>query len=129
MIKATKPNLAQKKVLSMIKSIQQFQSEGVKNLENIFVDYSMDMTKIAEMVQGVQKSVVELGLAMIAEEWEYYDDYLRKHKEARKGWQIVKRDETTLLTSLGSVTYHKTLFKNTKTKEYAYLLDKVMKLI
>ena len=128
MIKATKPNLAQRKVLSMIKSIQQFQSEGVKNLENIFVDYSLDMTKIAEMVQGVQKSVVELGLAMIAEEWEYYDDYLRKHKEARKGWQIVKRDETTLLTSLGSVTYHKTLFKNTKTKEYAYLLDKVMKL-
>ena len=52
----------------MIKSIQQFQSEGVKKLENIFVDYSTDMKKIAEMVQGVTKSVVDLGLSMIAKE-------------------------------------------------------------
>ena len=36
--------------VKMIKSIQKFQSEGVKNLEKIMVDYSVDMTKIAEMI-------------------------------------------------------------------------------
>ena len=33
----------------MIKSIQQFQTEGVKNLEKTFIDYSSDMTKTAIM--------------------------------------------------------------------------------
>ena len=99
----------------MIKSIQQFQTEGVKNLEKVFMDYSADMTKIAEMVYGVKNSVIQLGLDMIVEELESYDEYLRLHKRARLGWQIVRRDTTTLLTSLGSITYHKTLFKNKQT--------------
>ena len=110
----------------MIKSIQQFQTEGVKNLEKVFVDYSSDMTKIAEMVYGVRNSVIQLGLNMIVEELESYDEYLRLHKYARRGWQIVRRDTTTLLTSLGSITYHKTLFKNKKTGKSEYLLDRVM---
>lgn len=110
----------------MIRSIQQFQTEGVKNLEKVFVDYSSDMTKIAEMVNGVKDSVINLGLSMIAEELETYDEYLRKHKQARSEWYIERRDETTLLTSLGSVTYQKTLFRNKFTGKYEYLLDRVM---
>ena len=70
----------------MIKSIQQFQTEGVKNLEKVFVDYSSDMTKIAEMVKGVKDSVINLGGSMIAEELEMYDEYLREHKQARSEW-------------------------------------------
>ena len=110
----------------MIKSIQQFCQNGVKNLEKVMVDYSSDMTKIAEMVQGVTKGVIELGLSVIAEEWESYDELLRKRKDLRPDWYIVRRDENTLLTSLGSVRYHKTLFKNKVTGEYEYLLDRVM---
>lgn len=110
----------------MINSIQQFCQNGVKNLEKVMVDYSADMTKIAEMVQGVTKGVVDLGLSIIAEEWEAYDELLRTRKELRSEWHIVRRDETTLLTSLGSVTYHKTLFRNKFTGEYEYLLDRVM---
>ena len=67
----------------MIKSIQQFCQDGVKNLEKVMVDYSSDMTKIAEMVQGVTKRVVDLGLSIIAEEWENYDELLRKRKDLR----------------------------------------------
>lgn len=110
----------------MIKSIQQFQTEGVKNLEKVFVEYSSDMTKIAEMVKGVKKSVIDLGLSMIEEELEMYDEYLREHKHARSEWYIERRDKATLLTSLGSVTYHKTLFKNKFSGKYEYLLDRVM---
>ncbi len=52
----------------MINSIQHFCAEGVKNLEKVMIDYSADMTRIAEMVQGVTKRVTELGLSIIAEE-------------------------------------------------------------
>ena len=110
----------------MVNSIQYFCQEGVKNLEKVMVDYASDMTRIAEMVQGVTKAVTDLGLSMIAEEWESYDELLRKRKDLRPEWHIVRRDETTLLTSLGSVAYHKTLFKNKHTGEYEYLLDRIM---
>lgn len=110
----------------MINSIHHFCEEGVKKLEKVMAGYSADMTKIAEMVQGVTKSVSDLGLSIIAEEWENYDRLLRTRKDLRPGWHIVRRDETTLLTSLGSVTYHKTLFKNKLTGEYEYLLDRIM---
>ena len=110
----------------MINSIHHFCSEGVKNLEKVMLDYSDDMTKIAEMVQGVTKRVTALGVSIIAEEWESYDELLRNRKSLRPEWYIVRRDETTLLTSLGSVTYHKTLFKNKVTGEHEYLLDRIM---
>lgn len=113
-------------MLSIIKSIQQFQEIGVKNLEKVMLDYASDMAKIAEMVQGVTREVIGLGCSMIAEEWENYDEILRKRKDVRKDWYIVRRDETTLLTSLGSVTYHKTLFKNKVTGQHEYLLDRIM---
>ena len=49
----------------MVNSIQHFCSEGVKNLEKVMVDYASDMTRIAEMIQGVTKAVTDLGLSMI----------------------------------------------------------------
>ena len=78
------------------------------------------------MVYGVTDEVPKLGCSIIAEEWESYDELLRKRKELRRGWYIVWKDETSLLTSLGEVGYHKTLFKNTTTGESCYLLDQLM---
>ena len=78
------------------------------------------------MVYGVTNEVTRLGCSMIAEEWESYDELLRKRKDLRRGWYIVRRDETSLLTSLGEVIYHKTLFKNVATSESCYLLDQLM---
>jgi len=110
----------------MINSIQQFQAEGVKNLEKVFVDYSSDLTKVAEMVVGVTENVVKLGLSMIAEEWEFYDQLLRDRKDLRPKWQIVRRNRVSKLTSLGEVVYHKTYFHNSVTGERCYLLDRLM---
>lgn len=110
----------------MISSIQHFCENGLKRLDEIFKTYTGDLTKIAEMVYGVTEEVTRLGCSMIAEEWESYDELLRKRKDLRQGWYIVRRDETTLLTSLGEVAYHKTLFKNVATGESCYLLDQLM---
>lgn len=110
----------------VINSIQQFCENGAKKLTDIFKSYTDDLTKIAEMVYGVTDEVTKLGYSIIAEEWESYDELLRKRKELRQGWHIVRRDETSLLTSLGEVVYHKTLFKNVATGESCYLLDQIM---
>lgn len=113
-------------VLSMINSILHFNEFGVKNLEKVLENFSDDMTKVAEMVKGVTENVVNLGLSIIAEELENYDEWLRKSSKRKEEWQIIKRDETTLLTSLGNVTYKKTLFINKKTGKREYLLDRAM---
>jgi hypothetical protein len=123
-LKLTRPK--SKEGAFMIKSIQQFQTDGVKKLEKIFVDYAADLTKIAEMVQGVTAGVVELGCSMIAEEWEFYDEQLRTRKELRPDWEIIRRDSISRLTSLGEVTYTRTYFKNKETGERSYLLDELM---
>ncbi len=75
------------------------------------------------MVEGVTKSVVELGCSMIAEEWEFYDAVLRERRNLRPDWEIIRRDPITRLTSLGEVTYFRTYFRNKKTGERCYLLD------
>lgn len=110
----------------MINSIQQFCQDGTQKLTDIFSNYTSDLTKIAEMVYGVTDEVTKLGCSIIAEEWESYDELLRKRKDLRRGWYIVRKDETSLLTSLGEVVYHKTLFKNTTTGKSCYLLDQLM---
>lgn len=81
-----------------------------KKLEKVFNSYASDMTKVAEMVQGVTDSVIGLGLSMIAEEWEFYDTLLHDRKELRPGWRVVRRDEVSKLTSLGEVTYKRLTF-------------------
>ena len=110
----------------MINSIRHFQEKGVKKLTEVFSHYTDDPTKFAEMVQGVTKEVTRLGLSIIEEELESYDQLLRERQDLRKGWYIERRDETKLLTSLGEIQYHKTYFHNTETGEYCYLLDQLM---
>ena len=62
----------------MINSIQQFCQDGAQKLTDIFSNYTSDLTKIAEMVYGVTDEVTKLGCSIIAEEWESYDELLRK---------------------------------------------------
>lgn len=78
----------------MINSIRHFQEKGVKNLTDIFSNYTDDLTKFAEMVYGVTKEVTKLGLSMIEEELESYDKLLRKRQDLRKGWYIERCDAT-----------------------------------
>ena len=52
----------------MYNSIQHFIESGTKNLEKVLVNYSNDLTKMAEMVYGVTDCVVNLSLSIIAEE-------------------------------------------------------------
>lgn len=110
----------------MIKSIQQFQEKGVERLEKIFCSYAVDLTKIAEMVQGVTDEMIHLGTSIIAEEWEFYDKILCERADLRPDWQVIRKDAITRTTSLGDVRYERTYFKNKVTGERRYLLDELL---
>ena len=110
----------------MFDSIHHFAEKGTERLTKVFETYTDDLTKIAEMVQGVTDEAVNLGTSIIAEEWESYDELLRERKDLRPGWHIVRRDSVTRTTGLGDVTYKRTLFKNKHTGASSYLLDQLM---
>lgn len=110
----------------MIKSIQHFEEIGVKNLTGVLKKFIKEPGKQAEFIYGVTESVVQLGLDMIAETFESMDEELRTSGFRRKNWVISRRDETSLITSLGTVKYQKTLFKNKNTGACEYLLDRIM---
>ena len=111
----------------MYNSIQHFCQDGIVKLEKIMTDYANDPTKIAEMVYSVTDMVTRLGTDIIAEEWEKFDEIIKKSPERKKqGWYVKDKVETTLITSLGQVTYHKTLYHNKNTGEYEFLLDRAM---
>lgn len=110
----------------MINSILQFKEKGVKKLEKIFTNFYENPTNFAEMINGVNGCVLELACSMIEEQLTEMDEMIRNSSARKENWQIVKRDNATLLTVLGTVKYSKTLFINKKTGERTYLLDRIM---
>ncbi len=110
----------------MLKSITYFQENIAKKLEKTFVIYSSDMTKVAELVQGVTDCMVEFGLCLLAEELENYDASICEKRHLRSDWHIVRKEKSAILTSLGTLHYHKTWFQNKKTKSYECFLDQAM---
>lgn len=110
----------------MIKSIQHFEEVGVKNLGKVLKDFVKEPDKQAEFIYGITAAVVQLGLDMIKETFESMDEELRDSGMRKSKWVISRRDETSLMTSLGTVNYQKTLFKNKETGVCEYLLDRIM---
>lgn len=110
----------------MIKSIQHFEEVGVKKLGKVLEDFVGMPDKQAEFIYGVTDSVIQLGLDIIKETFESMDEELRACGRRKSGWVINRRDETSLITSLGTVKYRKTLFRNKVTGACEYLLDHIM---
>lgn len=110
----------------MIKSIQQFGEVGVDFLEKVIEKFMMNPKNQADFIYGITENVINLGLSIIAETLEEMDEELRNSSFRKKKWNIVKKDETTLLTSMGNVTYKITLFINKKSGKRSYLLDQLM---
>lgn len=110
----------------MVSSIQQFGESGIKNLSDLIVNFMKDPTDIATFVQGIRDEVIKLGLNIVKETFEDCDLMLRESEKRRLKWQIVKQDRKTLTTSIGDVTFKKTLFKNKQSGERCYLMDRIM---
>lgn len=112
----------------MIKSIQHFEENGIKKLEEVVEKFIKNPTDVASFVYGIRDNVVQLGLDIIKESFEDCDEMLRSSGKRRKNWQIVRRDEKKLITSLGTVNFEKTLFKNKVTGVSEYLLDRILEI-
>ena len=109
-------------------SIQQFLTEGIKNLGKVSEEFAKDPSRFAEFVAGIRRETNRFELNFIAEYLETRDREIVEDGRRKARWYVVRKDEKQLITSLGTVRFHKTLFRHKETGEYAYLLDRVMHL-
>lgn len=110
----------------MIKSIQHFEEFGIKNLEKVVEGFMKNPKDMTSFVYGIRDVVIHLGLEIIKETLEDCNQMLRDSAKRKQSWSIVKTDTKKLTTSLGSVSFEKTLFKHKTSGEYAYLLDRIL---
>jgi hypothetical protein len=68
----------------------------------------------------------ELGRNIVTEVLEDMDEYLRNCEIRKKDWEVIRKDETGLLTSFGSIKYSRTYFKPKKEGKRQYLVDEIV---
>ena len=110
----------------MINSIKYFEEECINRFEKLEDNFMKEPQKLAEYVLGLTEELHNVGLRMIKESLEEMNGMLRKSQKRMQHWVVESHTTKQLITSLGTVTYEKTLFKNRETGECEYLLDRII---
>lgn len=69
-----------------------------------------------ETMRGVGREILKVVL-------ETKDQEIRKDEKRKEHFEVVRKDERTILTLFGDVTYQRTSYRNRVTREYTHLLD------
>ncbi len=110
----------------MINSIKYFEEECISKFEKLEGDFMKEPFKMAEYVIAMTEELHNLGLRMIQESLESMDIMLQKSPIRLKHWVVESHELKQLITSLGTVTFNKTLFTNKETGISEYLLDRIL---
>ena len=110
----------------MINSIRYFEEECINRFEKLEDDFMKEPLKMAEYVIGLTAELHNLGLRMIQESLESMDIMLQKSPIRLKHWVIESHESKQLITSLGAVSFNKTLFTNKEAGKSEYLLDRIL---
>ena len=112
----------------MYNSIKYFEEECINRFEKLEDDFIKEPQKLAEYVLGLTEELHKLGLQMIQESLEEMDTMLRSSRKRLQHWIVESHDTKQLITTLGTVTFEKTLFTNRETGQSEYLLDRIVNL-
>ncbi|SDI89070.1 Uncharacterised protein family (UPF0236) [Pseudobutyrivibrio sp. 49] len=116
----------------MQKSIQYFGEVCIQRFLEIQKELYQNPKDLAEFILNVESEVRKLGRIFIEETLEEMDQLIRESDKRKKHWVVETHDNKSLITSLGTINYTKTLFtsKDLKTEDgkevMCYLLDKAL---
>ncbi len=110
----------------MITSVKYFEEECINRFEKLEDDFIKNPTRLDEYVKGITELLHQVGLKMIQESLESMDEMLCNSRMRKEKWFVESHTTKQLLTSLGPVSFRKTLFTNKETGESEYLLDRIM---
>ena len=110
----------------MINSIKYFEEKCINRFEKLEDEFIKDPTHIAEYVLDLTEELHKLGIEMIKETLEQMDEMLQKSGKRKQKWVVESHVSKKLTTSLGDVTFNKTLFTHKETGRSEYLLDRII---
>lgn len=110
----------------MFNSIQHFNDFGVKKIEERIKNFIAEGKDIADFILGINQDLMKLGRDIVTEVLEDMDEFLRKDGVRKKDWEIVRKDETGLLTTFGQIRYKRTYFKPKHGGKRKYLVDELV---
>ena len=97
---------------------------------NIFTDLMGELFKsprdLAPFILGVKDEVNRIGILIVKETLEMMDQMLCSSGKRSLDWVIEQSMKKQLITSLGTVTFKKTLFENKQTGQMCFLLDRIL---
>ena len=111
----------------MYYTIQHFIEDDIKKIEKSIKEIITGEKDAEDLSEEVEKRVLKLGTDLLGEIYELLDDEICESISRKKHWNIEHRNqEKTLLDTMGKITFKRTGYYNKHTKEYVYLLDKVL---
>lgn len=112
----------------MENSILHFLGKGIKNLEKEEEIFWKNPEDMAALISGIRNVTDKLAQDILTEILEDLDTLIREDPHRVENWYIERRDRKQLVTTLGTITFHKTLFKNKETGKCEYLVDRLLAL-
>ena len=110
----------------MVKSIQYFNEKSVPIFEKLEDEFLREPSDIASYVTKLTEELHKTGIRMIEETLSYLDEMINESEARKLSWVVDRHETKQLITSLGSVNYSKSLFKNKKSGKRSYIIDLVM---
>ena len=110
----------------MVKSIQYFNENSVPVFEKLEDEFLKDPSDIASYVTKLTEKLHKTGIRMIEETLGYLDQMLNESEVRKMTWIVDRHETKQLITSLGSVNYSKTMFRDKEEGSRSYLLDLIM---
>lgn len=106
--------------------IQYFSENGIEELEKIKLNFLKDPSHFEVCVMEVLGIFLKMACMLISEWLEECNTMLEASLKRQSCWHIKDRCQKSILTPVGTVYFTHTRFINKKTKETAYLLDRIM---
>ena len=110
----------------MINSIRYFEENSIKRFEELENEFMKNPTCMAEYVMGIAEEGNRFLLRMIQETLESMNQMIIESPLRKRHWNIECHSEKQLTTSVGDVTFTKTLFVNKESGKSEYLLDRLL---
>lgn len=110
----------------MINSIKYFEENSIKRFEELENNFMKHPTQIAEYVMGIAEEGNRFLLRIIQETLESMNQMIIESPLRKRHWNIECHSEKQMTTSIGDVTFTKTLFVNKESGKSDYLIDRLM---
>lgn len=117
-------NLTQRKVLSMINSIQHFIEKGTYEIEDTMREFVEGTLDIDAYGTQLQEKALKLTRDILVETLETMDQIIKDSEKRKEAYVVEQRNQPkTLLFPFGSICFHRTCYTSKKTGKSNYLLD------